>query len=117
MRMPSAEYFYSASLPTREERFTRRLPLFMMRQPAVRVPAAISLGGSGVRKIDRQSAFARFGLEVRDCREEAGRRVQVVTCEFPHQPLHNWGAAHTGPEFPRHPKRQRDNGQSDGDIS
>src|ERR1035438_2547919 len=26
MRMPSAEYFYSASLPTREERFTRRLP-------------------------------------------------------------------------------------------
>src|SRR5271165_7326877 len=37
MRMPSAEYFHPASLPTREERFTRRLLYSSV--PSKRIPA------------------------------------------------------------------------------
>jgi hypothetical protein len=44
--MPSAEYFYPASLPTREERFTRRLR-FIPISPCKRGRLALSVISNG----------------------------------------------------------------------
>lgn len=64
----------------------------------------------------KRPSIARFVLEFRECRQKVGRRIHVITREFPHQPVHHRGAAHPVPESFQCPNCQRDNGQSGRQI-